>query len=59
MEEYDYRDKRDENGTLLRYSAHFLAADFADACYEKIKEYGVYKILSKSFFGLSILLVRI
>ena len=48
MDEFQYLDKRDENGLLLRFSAHRLAQDVAEECVKKISQYSVYNTLIES-----------
>ena len=48
MDEFQYLDKRDENGLLLCYSAHRLAQDVAEECVKKISQYSVYNTLIES-----------
>ena len=48
MDEFQYLDKRDENGLMLRYSARRLAKDVAEECVKKISQYSVYNTLIES-----------
>ena len=45
MEEFQYLDKRDENGLMLTYSAFGLAQDIALISFNRIKKYNIYNNL--------------
>ena len=45
----ELKDKRSENGTLLRYETCNIADDIADKCIQEIKLLKSYKILSNEF----------
>jgi len=42
---YDYENKRDEDGTLLVYSAFRMMSNISDLCLIKLRKYDVYKKL--------------
>ena len=45
----ELKDKRSENGTLLRYETCIIADDIADKCIQEIKLLKSYRILSNEF----------
>ena len=49
MQSLQYKNKRDKNGRLLKYSAYKLAADFVNHSIEAISKYKIYKDLSQSY----------
>ena len=49
MQLIELRDKRSENGTLLRYETCIIAGDIADKCIQEIKLLKSYRILSNEF----------
>ena len=49
MQLIELRDKRSENGTLLRYETCIIADDIADKCLQEIKLLKSYRILSNEF----------
>ena len=49
MNSLEYRNKRDQDGLLLKNSAYSLTSDFVDECFEAISKYKVYEGLVSSF----------